>query len=145
MLDYKDSATLSEHSLDSLRRSQAFFLILEVWPFFLLLPVSMETGPGSWAQQHIWGSDGNTQTQNIYTLHTLTCTQPHAMTLSIWISFMRESIFVILTVRWYVTHACSPTKNVFLTEDPPRLDMMWLDVRLRKIHTLLPRLHPPPF
>lgn len=46
-----------EHSLDSLSWTQAFFPILEAWPSLLLLPVPMETGPGSWAQQHTLGSD----------------------------------------------------------------------------------------
>lgn len=47
VLDYKYSEKLSEHSLDSLSRAQGFFPVLEVQPSLLLLPVSMETGPGS--------------------------------------------------------------------------------------------------
>lgn len=41
-----------EDSLDSLRWAEAIFPLLEVWPSFLRYPVSMETGPGSWAYTH---------------------------------------------------------------------------------------------
>lgn len=46
--------------LDPLNWAQAFFPTLGAWPSLLLLPVSMETGPVSWAEHHIQGSDSDT-------------------------------------------------------------------------------------
>lgn len=103
MLDYKYK--LFQHSLDSPSRAQAFLPILEVWLFLLLLPVSMETGPGSWAQQHTLGSDGNTQTKYLHCIHKNAHKRQNNDTTNFYILYDGAFLYC------QVVDACSPQQQ----------------------------------